>query len=319
MSGFFEWLASPFTNMLSAWQWGLLALVPPAIVLLYFLKLKRQPIEVPSTYLWSRTIEDLHVNSIWQRLRQSLLLLLQLLLILLIMLAVLRPGWRGAQLTGNRFIFLIDNSASMSATDVAPTRLDEAKKRVLALIDQMKPRDVAMVVSFSNTARTEKEYTDNRRMLRAKVQQIQPTTRNTDISEALQLASGLANPGRSSFKNPGNVDIQVADALPATLYILSDGGFPPVPNFSPGNLDPKYIPIGTGAGAANIAIVAFSTERNAEKPDQLQAFGRLENYGLEDVKLDVSLFLNGELLDASNVSVPAQGSAGVQFSLEDIE
>ena len=60
---------------------GLLAAVPPAIVLLYFLKLKRQPLEVPSTYLWHKSIEDLHVNSIWQRLRQSLLLLLQLLLI----------------------------------------------------------------------------------------------------------------------------------------------------------------------------------------------------------------------------------------------
>ena len=40
-----------FYNTLSPWQWGLLALVPPAIVALYFLKLKRQPLEVPSTYL----------------------------------------------------------------------------------------------------------------------------------------------------------------------------------------------------------------------------------------------------------------------------
>ena len=56
-------------------------LVPPAIVALYFLKLQRQPLEVPSTYLWHRTIEDLHVNSLWQRLRQNLLLFLQLLLV----------------------------------------------------------------------------------------------------------------------------------------------------------------------------------------------------------------------------------------------
>ena len=30
-------------NMLAWWQWVLLAAVPPAIVLLYFLKLKRRP------------------------------------------------------------------------------------------------------------------------------------------------------------------------------------------------------------------------------------------------------------------------------------
>ena len=126
-----------FINSLTLWQWGLLALVPPAIVALYFLKLKRQPLEVPSTYLWSRTIEDLHVNSIWQRLRQSLLLFLQLLLVALIVIACTRPGWRGSQLTGERFIFLIDTSASMSATDVKPTRLESAKEQILGLIEQM--------------------------------------------------------------------------------------------------------------------------------------------------------------------------------------
>src|SRR6185503_12512491 len=137
-------------NTLVWWQWGLLALVPPAIIALYFLKLKRQPLEVPSTYLWSRTIEDLHVNSLWQRLRQSLLLFLQLLVIALIALTLLRPGWTGTKLEGERFVFLIDTSASMAATDVSPSRLDQAKQQAIALIDQMKPESAAMVISFSN-------------------------------------------------------------------------------------------------------------------------------------------------------------------------
>ncbi len=108
-------------NMLAWWQWTILAAIPPAVILLYFLKLKRRPVEVPSTYLWQRSIEDMHVNSIWQRLRRNLLLFLQLLIIFLAMLALLRPGCRGHKLIGNRFVFLIDNSASMSATDQKPT------------------------------------------------------------------------------------------------------------------------------------------------------------------------------------------------------
>src|SRR3954453_3189863 len=94
------------SNPLSWWQWAVLAAVPPAIVLLYFLKLKRLPLEVPSTYLWHKSIEDLHVNSIWQRLRKSLLLFLQLLIVAVAAFALLRPGWAGSKLTGNRFIFL---------------------------------------------------------------------------------------------------------------------------------------------------------------------------------------------------------------------
>ena len=98
-----------FINSVNAWGWAALIAVPLAIVALYFLKLKRHPVEVPSTFLWTRAIEDLHVNSIWQRLRQNLLLFLQLLLLALIILAVVRPGWRGTELSGSRFIFLVDN------------------------------------------------------------------------------------------------------------------------------------------------------------------------------------------------------------------
>src|SRR5436190_20841872 len=112
------------TNMLSWWQWALVGAVPAAIVLLYFLKLKRQPLEVPSTYLWHKSIEDLHVNSIWQRLRQSLLLFLQLLLLALLILALTGPNWRGQKLEGGRYIFVVDNSASMSAKDARPSPLD---------------------------------------------------------------------------------------------------------------------------------------------------------------------------------------------------
>lgn len=306
-----------FINTLNLWQWLVLGLVPVAIVALYFLKLKRQPLEVPSTYLWSRTIEDLHVNSIWQRLRQSLLLFLQLLLIAILMLACLRPGWRGARLTGDRFIFLVDTSASMTATDVEPTRLEAAKKQILGLIEQMQAEDVALVISFSDVARVEQSFTSNRSLLRQKVNQIQPTNHTSDLREALRAAAGLANPGRTSEAGNAN-DVQVAEALPATLYLYTDGGFAAVPDFSLGNLTPKYVPVGTES-AKNVGIVAFSAERNPEKPEQWQAFARLENTGDDEVNVDVSLLRDDRLQDAQTVAVPAHGQAGVKFDLPDVE
>ena len=112
--------------------------------------------------------------------------------------------------------------------------------------------------------------------------------------------------------------MQVADALPATMFIYSDGGFAAVPNFSLGNLDPKYVPIG-GEVPDNLAVVAFTAERNAEKAGEAQAFARLQNSGAEDLEVEVSLFLNDELLDASRVSVPAESEAGVQFELDVVE
>jgi hypothetical protein len=302
-----------FINSLLWWQWIVLGMIPPAIIALYFLKLKRQPLEVPSTYLWSRTIEDLHVNSIWQRLRQSLLLLLQLLFVLLLLFACCRPGWRGTRLIGDRFIFLVDTSASMSATDVEPSRLEVAKRQILGMIDEMGSDDVAMLISFSDVARIEQSFTSSRSALRQKVQAIRATNRTTDLDEALRAAAGLANPGRTS--DADNVlDVQVADALPATLYLFSDGGFPAVADFSLGNLTPKFIPIGS-PDPQNVAIVALSAERNPERPDQMQAFARLENSGSRDAHGTASLYLNDSLIDAANVHVPAGEAAGVQFTL----
>jgi hypothetical protein len=304
------------TSMLSPWQWAALGVVPPAIVLLYFLKLKRQPLEVPSTYLWQRSIEDLHVNSIWQRLRQNLLLFLQLLLLALLMFTLLRPSWQSTRLSGGRYIFLIDNSASMAATDIEPTRLDAAKHKALSLIDEMKSGDAAMVISFSDSARVEQAFTDNRHELRRRVEEIKQTDRVTLLADALRVASGLANPGRSSNVEDSQ-DFQVAEAQPADLYVLSDGKFPDVKGFSLGNLHPIYEPIGTET-VENVAVAAFTTKRHEVHTEQLQAFGRIENHGPTPVSVDVELLADDELIDAQKIDIPPGQSEGVAYPLEGV-
>src|SRR3954468_15310205 len=100
-----------FASPLSYPAWAVLAGVPVGIIALYFLKLRRRPVQVPSTLLWRRSLEDLHVNSLFQRLRKNLLLFLQLLMILLAMLALAGPRIRGSSSQGQRFVLLVDNSA----------------------------------------------------------------------------------------------------------------------------------------------------------------------------------------------------------------
>src|SRR5258708_27477862 len=109
-----------FITPLSPMLWAVLAGVPVGIIALYFLKLRRRPVQVPSTLLWRRSLEDLHVNSIFQRLRKNLLLFLQLLAVILAMLALTGPRIKGRGMQGQRFVLAIDNSASMSAADIKP-------------------------------------------------------------------------------------------------------------------------------------------------------------------------------------------------------
>ena len=307
-------------NILSAftwWQWMILGFIPALIVALYFLKLRRQPLQVPSTYLWTKAIEDLHVNSFWQRLRNSLLLWLQLLLICLLLLSGFRPGCRGEQLVGERFIFLIDTSASMSAMDMeeGKTRLDLAKEHCKALVDRMKPKDVAMIISFSDRAYPHQSYTSNKSLLKRKINEIKQTQYRTELKEALIAASGLANPGRTSNRED-NRDVQVAEALEAKIFIVSDGGVAEVQDFSMAGLTPEYHPIGAYDPPDNIGIIAFSVSQSVDDDKSFEAYARFENFGNEDKSIDFSLYANGDLHDSkSSVLIKANQTRGVQFDL----
>ena len=62
-------------------------------------------------------------------------------------------------------------------------------------IDQMKSHDVAMIVSFADTARIEQTFTDNRGLLRRSLAAIQPTQRGTSLGEALRWPPAWPIPG----------------------------------------------------------------------------------------------------------------------------
>ncbi len=302
-------------SLLAPWQWMVLAALPVLMVLLYFLKLRREPVEVPSTFLWKKSIDDLHVNSLWQRLRRSLLLLLQLLVLLLAILALLLPYWGEGTVQGERYIFLIDNSASMSASDLPPSRLDQAKAQVLKFLDEEKrSQDVVMIVSFADGARVWQEFTTGDAELKAALGQIQPSNHRTNIDDALTYAAGLAKAARGS----GSDSDEPADKpLPTKMFILSDGNFTP-PSFSLGSLEASYVPLGDSK-VRNLGIVAFSAGRPDERSSDLRIFGRIENHGPQDEQALVELRVDGQPVDVKQVTVPAGGAESVVFTQKQLE
>src|SRR5437868_206649 len=304
--------------------WGalLLFLVPPLLILLYFLKLKRKPLSVPSTFLWKKSIEDLHVNALFQWLRQNVLLLLQLLCVLSLIYGILAPRFHGATSRGKHYILLIDNSASMSAADVEPNRLEQAKQEALKEIDAAGDEDNGMVIVFNSVAEIRQSYTSNRHLLRQVVRDIQPTQRTTRIEEALTLADSLANPTRSAENEaakpanpePGKERVYVpTEGIPTEVHLYSDGRFPDVPEFALGRLDLKFHSIGKPGpeNTDNVGIVNFSAVRDETDPTKLQLFARIVNYRPVETKVmvEVEVRSDGRLVKAyepREVRLPAR-------------
>jgi Ca-activated chloride channel family protein len=94
----------------------------PLVVAFWMLKLRRTERTVGSTLLWQRFGEDLQANAPWQRLRRSFLLLLQLLLVVLLALLAAQPFTERPATLARDLVVVIDASASMAATDEAPSR-----------------------------------------------------------------------------------------------------------------------------------------------------------------------------------------------------
>ncbi|APW63302.1 VWA domain-containing protein [Paludisphaera borealis] len=328
-----------FSSPLGPLRWLALAAVPLGIVALYFLKLRRRPVQVASTLLWRKSLEDLHVNSLFQRLRRNLLLFLQLLIIALAMLALAGPRMKGTGGQAQRYVLMIDDSASMSATDVAPSRLEKAREEARKIVRNMGGDDLAMVVSFADSARVVSNYTSDKRLLLSRIDAIQPTQSSTSLREALQVASGLANPS----KQFGEGVVATAQITPK-LFIYTDGGFPDVEGFSLGNLEPEVVVIGPppppyvrpGEGSSpadarnpsdNVAIVALQGRTSDDKPDVYQLFGRVHNFRPEPVKTEAQLFRHqtdkpgdeGSLVDAVALEIPARTDQSFKFDIPETQ
>jgi len=336
----FSGLPIDFASPIGGASWAVLAGVPVGIIALYFLKLRRRPVQVPSTLLWRRSLEDLHVNSLFQRLRKNLLLFLQLLFAFMIMLALLGPRLKGTSGQGQRVVIALDNSASMAATDVSPTRLDRAKAEAKKVIEAMGNDDLAMVISFSDRARVVSNYTSDRRSLLSRIESVTATEATTSLRDALQVAAGLANPSKQIGEG-----IVASAVVTPKLYIYTDGGFADVDGFSLGNLEPEVVVIGPpslapptsteGSAPAegssikirgpsdNVAILALQTRRNDDKPDLYQVFGRVHNFRAEPVETEAQLFrhdadqpgVEGKLVDAIGLKLGPQSEQSFKFDL----
>jgi hypothetical protein len=276
--------------------WALLWLgVAAPVVALYFLKLRRRKVPVSSTWLWARSINDLRVNAPFQKLRKSLLLVLQLLLIALGGLAVADPIGRAAPPEEKRWVFLVDRSASMQMSDVKPTRLDAAKEKAREVLRAAGPKDEVMVVAFSNRAQVMTPLTASRAAIEQAIDAIRPADTATRIQEAVRIAVSALQPFRSR-----------------EIVILSDGRFEPVQGVADG-IDLRYIPV--GGTPRNAAITAIEVKRPQRTEDPWTVYAQLDLFHDRELEVPVELHVNGQLKAVKKVTLPPNSSHATLFEV----
>lgn len=263
--------------------------IGPIIVAMYLLKLRREERTVSSTFLWQRMVRDVEANAPWQKLRRNLLLFLQLLLLALLAFALARPFFPTAGIAGRNLIVIIDRSASMQASDVAPSRLEAAKQQAMTLIDQLPDDGRATVIAAGGLMDVPISGSTDRRLLRQSIEAIQPDTSGTsDLSPALTLAAALSSREAESevaIISDGNVVLPTDLQMPATV---------------------RYFPI--GQQSENVAMSALSLQPSAGGQT---LFAQATNYGTASAARRLDLYLDGTLFNAYNLNLAPGGDQSV--------
>jgi hypothetical protein len=276
----------PFTTPLALL--GLLFI--PAVIAMYLLKLRRDEAVVPSTLLWTRLVSDVEANAPWQRLRRSLLLLLQLLLVAILALLAARPFLERPAGLARDIVLIVDTSASMAATDVAPNRLEAAKTAAIEALRELPTGGKVSLIAADRSARIVVNGTTDLGRVRQAIDDITVSTASGDLGDALELASKLA--ARSG-------DAQVLVATDAALASTPTGRVAaPV----------RVLPV--GRDRKNQAIAALAV-RTAPSSVTRSAFISVVNLDVEFAARRVELWGDGALLEVRDVALDPQARTDV--------
>ncbi|MEE8141627.1 MAG: VWA domain-containing protein [Planctomycetota bacterium] len=268
-------------------SWFLLLL--PAVILLYFLRLRRREVLVSSTLLWSKVLEDRRVNSPFQRFRNNLLLLLQLLVLLLLIGALSQPERETVEVEGRTHILIFDVSASMAVEEEdGESRLSLALKQAQEYLAGIGTQERAVLIRFAQQAQAVTPVTGDHNLLLKALQGLKVRPAATRLHDAMELALSIAK----------NKDDAIA-------VIFSDGAF--------AAWDGEEIPLPVefmrvGKNASNSGIVALSSRLDLTGPGRSQVFVEVKNFSEEEATGMLSILQQGELVRAAQSErIPAGG------------
>ena len=165
---------------------------PAVIVVLYLLRRRYLPRQVPSVFLWRKSIRDYAANRPFQKLMKNLLLPLQVLAALALALALMRPAVSGR--TAGKTVLIFDVSASMQTETAGKSRIAQAKEEALALIRTLPAEEKITVLAAGEDTERLALGADPEEAEKA-IGAVTCGKGGADLDRALSLADAIAREG----------------------------------------------------------------------------------------------------------------------------
>jgi hypothetical protein len=256
----------------------LLAGLAVPIVAFYILKIRLRRVPVSTLLFWEQIFEEKKPRSLWQRLRHWISLLLQLAFLALLVFALADPIFRWQQARARRIVLVVDNSASMNAGDLLPSRLEAAKAEGRRLIDGLRLGDELAIACAGSEPRVVCGLTDHQRTLREALAAIRGADGPNRVMETVALARRL---------------LSGSDKLRRAI-VLTDAGFDGAADLAR-HEDVELVVLGRRTG--NVGITRLQARRSLLDPIGYEILVEVTCAADEPVSLRLELDLDGEPID----------------------
>jgi len=247
---------------LTAFQSAFLALLTTAIIVaLYFLKHRRRRLVVSSALLWKRVLAKHLENSLFERLRRILSILIAVAIGLLVALSIAQPEieWLTGKTT--RTVIVMDTSPSMQARrSDGRTRWQHAVDDANALVSQGSIRNQYRIVDTGG--QFDSAFT-------------------TDRAELRRMIAGL-HPVNSPTRFPRMDTAATSNQDAPQIYLITDG------------VSPLDVPAGVHSisefqAASNIGITAFEVRSVPSSVLAYEAFLEVTNFSKSARSVDITI------------------------------
>ena len=269
----------------------------PVVVLFYLLKRKRVVKLVSSTMLWQRFLSETQASAPFQKLRKNWLLFLQVLLLALAVFALSRPYFAAKAKPAELRVIILDASASMQATDEAPSRFEKARAEALKWVDSLAGSDQMVIVLAGANAEVKQSATSEKALLRRALQACSCSDSPTRLLSALRMAESL-----------------VRDQKYAEVHLFSDGAAPDLGEFESKDKPLPLIYHRVGKDSNNLGITGLDARANPEDARQRAVYANIGNFSTNSLETEVELLLEGRVLERRSLTI-AGGDTSPQVFL----
>ncbi len=275
-------------NFHAPWAAWFLAGIP-VLVLLYLLKVRRQPQPVSSLLLWQQVLGENRRRALFQRLRHLLSLLLQILIFLLLVGALARPVLDHNTLRTQATVLVLDARARMQAVEpTGRTRFATAVERASAATAEASASRPVAILSAGAQPTVACAFNAHPKALAEVLEKMTPEDCGGSLEPTIRLARELA----------------AAHQPAARILVFTDTA----PEATSANSGIEFIALGSPLD--NVAITRFASRAQLNSPDTSEVFLEARNFGSTAAEGSIELSLDGRLLDVR----PFQLAPGASFT-----